>query len=155
AEKHQAKVEREMEAQIKQQPQCHQLMALEGVGPKNAMRLYLMLGGQGKNFSHGREASACIGVTPKQYSTGGVVTLGGIGKNQGNKRLRSSLIQGAMAVVKVVNKREPRNHKEKWLKQLIERIGSRRAAVALANKTIRTSWAMLKHGEAYQAPQAV
>ncbi|MCP4430601.1 MAG: IS110 family transposase [Gammaproteobacteria bacterium] len=51
------------------------------------MGLFLRLGDRGGSFANGREASACIGLTPKQYSTGGVVTLGGIGKNNGNKRL--------------------------------------------------------------------
>ncbi|MCW8093144.1 IS110 family transposase, partial [Alteromonas ponticola] len=41
-----------------------------------------------------------------------------------------------------------------WLKHLIERAGVRKAAVALANKTIRTAWAMLKHGEDYRSPLA-
>lgn len=145
-------VSKQLESLVKQQAQCKQLMALEGIGPVNALEVYLTLGDQGKSFSHGREASACIGLTPKQYSTGGVVVLGGIGKSSGKKRLRANLIQGALSVVQVVDKRLPKNDKERWLKTLITRLGKRRAAVALANKTIRTAWAMLRHGEDYRAP---
>ena len=153
-EAHLKALSKQLEKLINQQKQCRQLMALEGVGPVNALELYLTLGNQGKSFSHGREASACIGVTPKQYSTGGVVVLGGIGKNTGKKRMRANLIQGALSVVQVVNKRIPKNPKEAWLKSLIDRVGVRRAAVALANKTIRTAWAMLKYGEDYRSPIA-
>lgn len=148
-----AQVEKSLSALVASQAECKRLMELEGVGPVNALGLYLAIGAQGGSFQNGREAAACIGLTPKQYSTGGVVTLGGIGKQSGNKRLRSKLIQGALSVVKVIEQRVPRNHKEAWLKALIERCGKRRAAVALANKTTRTAWAMLKHEENYQAPK--
>ena len=42
-------------------------------------------------------------MTPKQYTTGGVVVLGGIGKKRGNKRLRSTLIQGALVSLNPLN----------------------------------------------------
>lgn len=58
---------------------CQRLEKLEGVGPKNALRLYVALG-NGEHFKNGREAAACVGVTPKQYSTGGKVVMRGIGK---------------------------------------------------------------------------
>ena len=140
---------------IKQHDACRQLMRLESVGPVNAMGLFLSLGDRGGSFTNGREASACIGVTPKQYSTGGVVSLGGIGKKSGNRRLRSSLIQGARAVIQQLVKRAPRNAREAWLKSLIARRGEGRAAVALANKTIRVAWAMLHYGEAFRMKQSV
>ena len=143
-------VKKELLNLIKQNKSCQRLSALEGIGPVNALGLTLSLGQKGASFKNGREASACIGVTPKQYSTGGIVTLGGIGKNRGNKLLRSTLIQGAMSVVKVLKKREPKTQKEVWLKALMARIGLRRAAVALANKNIRTAWALLNHDVEYQ-----
>ena len=140
---------------IEQHQTCRQLMRLASVGPVNALGLFLSLGDRGDNFANGREASACIGLTPKQYSTGGVVILGGISKKCANKRLRSTLIQGARSVIQVVLKREPKNAKEAWLKSLIERRGEGRAAVALANKTIRTAWAMLHYGEAFRLHQPI
>ena len=142
--------ERARDQIIAQHEVCQQLMHLQGVGPVNALGLYLTLGDSGSSFHHGREASACIGVTPKQYSTGGEVTLTGIAKQCANKRLRSTLIQGARAVIKVVKKREPKNGLEAWLKAIMLRRGEGRAAVALANKTVRLAWAMLHYGDDFK-----
>jgi len=129
---------------------CQQLQQLQGVGPVNSLGLYLTLGDRGSSFGNGREAAACIGLTPKQYSTGGEVTMLGISKKCANKRLRSALIQGARAVINSLRKRDPRNGLETWLKSLMIRRGEGRAAVALANKTIRLAWAMLHYGEDFK-----
>ncbi len=135
---------------IAQHEVCQQLLTLQGVGPVNSLGLYLTLGDRGSSFTNGREAAACIGLTPKQYSTGGEVTLLGISKKCANKRLRSNLIQGARSVIKVLNKRDPQNGLEAWLKAIIARRGEGRAAVALANKTVRLAWAMLHYGEDFK-----
>lgn len=132
---------------------CRRLSALEGIGDKNAVGLYLRLG-DASHFKNGREAAACVGVTPQQHSTGGKVRLGGIGRYRGDLRLRSSLILGCRAAVNALRRRPPKNSTEQWLQALIERRGPGRAAVALANRNIRTAWAMLRDGTTY-APGAV
>ena len=129
---------------------CQRLIQLGGVGPVNAIGLYLALGEHGSSFRNGREASTCIGTTPKQYSTGDQVILMGISKTCANKRLRSNLIQGARSVIKALKKRDAKNAQEAWLKSLIERRGEGRAAVAFANKTIRLAWAMLHYGDEFK-----
>jgi len=149
----------ELEKQIEQMAQtleaCQNLLQLEGVGAKNALALYADIG-DGKHYKNGRAASACIGATPTQHSTGGKERIGHIRKGYlANKRLRSTLTMGAIAVLNVLEKRAPRNRKELWLKGLLERRGKGRAAVALVNKTIRTAWAMLAHNEAYKPSPAL
>ena len=141
--------EKMLQSRVNKNAHCRELMQLEGVGPMNARGLYVALG-DGASFKNGRCAAAFIGVTPKQNSSGGTIHMKGIGKKTGCKRLRSSLIQGAQAVINVLDKRPPRTEKERWLKSMIERRGRGRAAVALANKTVRTAWAMLKYNQPYQ-----
>jgi transposase len=117
-------VEKDLFNLIKQNKSCLRIMALEGIGPVNALGLTLSLGKKGQSFKNGREASACIGLTPKQYSTGGIVTLGGIGKNRGNKLLRSTLIQGSMAAIKVLKNAIKIHPENKGLKENLEVIKS-------------------------------
>jgi len=68
----------------------------------------------------------------------------------GNKKLRSALYKGALAVVCQLEKRESRSQKDIWLKELTARRGKKIAAIALANKTVRTAFALLKHDAEYQ-----
>lgn len=131
-------------------PTCQKLSQLEGVGPLIALGLTVRLG-NAQEFQFGRDASACIGLTPKQHSTGGRERIGHISKSCADKRLRSLLYQGAMSVVQKVTRREPRTVKEQWLKKLIERRGKKIAAIALANKTVRTAVALIKNNEEYKA----
>jgi transposase len=84
------------------------------------------------------DASAYIGVTPKQYSSGGKVSMKGIDKVGGNKAFRANLFMGARAVIKALPEK-PRTNKEQWLIPLIKRVGEKRACIALANKTVRTA----------------
>ena len=121
-------------------------MKLEGVGPIGANLMVATLG-NGTAFKNGRNASAYVGLTPKQHSSGGKTVLTSIGTTA-NHRLRSVLIQGARSVVHKL--KEPRTAKERWLWHIIQRAGHGKAAVALANKNIRTAWAMLQSGKQYQ-----
>lgn len=133
-------------------PDCKKLLALESVSTINAVHLYTTLAcGEEHLFRSARDASACIGLTPIQYSSGGKVKLGSIGKYVKNSIVRSHLISGAMSVIQQVARREPKTAKEQWLKALVERRGKKCAAVALANKTVRTAYAMLRDGTEYHA----
>jgi transposase len=137
----------EIETLVKQNPACERLTALEGVGPIGSVLLFATLG-TGEAFVSGRQFSAYLGLTPKQYSSGGKVNLVGISRRVANKRLRAVLIQGARAYVHKMT--EPKTAKDRWLWALIERGGHGKAAVALANKNVRTAWAMLTQGTDYR-----
>ncbi len=141
-----------LEKVVAQHSDCQKLLQLEGVGTINAVNLYIALGcAELGVFNQGKDASACIGLTPVQYSSGGKVKLGSIGKYVKNSLLRSQLITGAMAAVSQATKRIAVTKKDAWIQALVERKGKKCAAVALANKTVRTAFAMLTQGTQYKA----
>lgn len=119
--------------------------------PISAVLLYATLG-SGEAFSSGREFSAYLGLTPKQYNSGGKANLVGISHFVANKRLRAVLIQGARAYIHRV--KDAKTMKDKWLLDLVNRAGYGKASVALANKNVRTAWAMLTQGTEYRAEAA-
>jgi len=131
---------------VKSNDACKRLLDIEGIGPIGAVLLFATLG-SGEAFHNGREFSAYIGLTPKQYSSGGKTNLVGISRHVANKRLRSVLIQGARAYIHRV--KEPQTPKDKWLMAMVDRAGYGKASVALANKNVRTAWAMLTQGTPY------
>lgn len=141
-----------LEKTVEEHADCKRLLKLESVGILNAINLYIALGCADLGvFSKGKDASACIGLTPMQHSSGGVTKIGHIGKYVKNSTLRSQLITGAMAVINQVVKRTAVTKKEAWLQGLVARRGKKCAAVALANKTVRTAYAMLTQGTEYKA----
>jgi len=133
---------------VKQLEPCKRLMELEGIGEVCAAMLYASMG-DGREFKNGRQASVYIGLTPKQHSSGGKIYMMGIDKKGGNKALRAALYQGALSVISRLPS-EPRTVKEAWLLKLVERAGVKRACIALANKTVRTAWALLATGKSYE-----
>ncbi|MBN4063426.1 IS110 family transposase [Cardiobacterium sp. AH-315-I02] len=127
---------------------CQRLIALEGVGPVVSSLLYASIG-DGKMFKNGRAAATYVGVTPKQHSSGGKTVIVGITKHGGDKQLRAALYQGALSVISHLPD-VPTTEKQRWLIALVQRAGIKRACIALANKTVRTAWALLSSGDEYR-----
>lgn len=137
---------------IKAHPDCEKLLELEGVSTINAVNLFISIGcGDAGVFQSGRDAAACIGLTPLQHSSGGKTKIGSIGKGIKNVSVRSYLVNGAMSVINHVDQRQPKTKKEQWIKQLLETKSKKCVAVALANKTVRTAFAILTQGTRYKA----
>lgn len=140
----------ELDVQIQQwhqeQAASRKLAAIPGIGPLTASALVAAIG-DAKAFENGRQLAAWLGLVPRQHSSGGKPTLLGISK-RGDTYLRTLLIHGARAVIRVVERRvNPTDH---WLKRLLDRRNPNVAAVALANKNARIVWALLAHDRTFQ-----
>ena len=98
-------------------------------------------------FKSGRDFAAWLGLTPRQNSSGGKQTLGGITK-QGNRYIRKQLVLGATSLLNVVGKRQ--GALRDWIVALLAKKPARLVTVALANKLARILWAMMKTGEGFR-----
>ena len=85
---------------------------------------------------------------PRQNSSGGKQTLLGISK-RGDTYLRTLLIHGARAVIRVAERKA--DHAGSWLAGVMGRRNKNVAAVALANKNARIVWALLAQDRDYKA----
>ena len=125
------------------------LETIPGIGPIIATALAASITDPSV-FRSGRELAAWIGLVPRQNSTGGRERLGRISK-QGDHYLRWLLVAGAMAVIRQAKRRGTANP---WLAPLIAHKPTKVAAVALANKSARIAWVLMRHGGTYRKPAA-
>ena len=127
-------------------PVAQRLQQLRGVGPMVATALLATVG-DASQFAKGRHMATSLGLTPRQNSSGGKKRLIGISK-RGDVYVRSLLVHGARSMIYASKGKEDR------LSQWVTRIATTRhpniAAVAMANKTARIAWAMIRKGSDYQ-----
>lgn len=141
----------ELDGQLRElargEERTRRLMKLRGVGPVVATGLMATLG-TGEQFRRGRDFAVSLGLTPAHYGTGGRVRLGGISK-RGDAYMRTQLIHGARSVLRHMKHRD--DSLSRWLQGLVARKHPNVVAVALAAKTARIAWSMVRHGSEYQA----
>lgn len=126
------------------------LMTVKGIAEISATAICAYMGNP-KNYRSGRHFSASLGLVPKEHSSGGKQSLGGITK-RGNSYIRFLLVQGAWSILSHAAKSSDRL--SQWALKLIERRGKHKAVVAVANKLARIAWAVL-HNQTDYSPSPV
>ena len=141
---------KELEAQIvawhRASDVSRKLAKVPGIGPITATALTATVG-DARDFANGRQLAAWLGLVPRQSSSGGKNVLLGISK-RGDTYLRVLLIHGARSVIHHSQDKDDRL--SQWVTRLAARRHTNVAAVAMANKTTRMAWAMLRNGTDYQ-----
>jgi transposase len=123
---------REIESIALNNPVATRLQTLRGVGPMIATALIAAVG-DAQQFTNGRQMAASLGLTPRQHSPGNKERL---------------LVHGARSAVYAARNKEDRL--SQWVIGLAARRHTNVAAVALANKTVRMAWALLRNGTEYE-----
>jgi len=144
-------LERRILAWHRQSEASQRLTTAPGIGPITATALVAAIG-DASQFASARHFAAWLGLTPRISASGGREHIGRISKG-GDRYLRTLLIHGARAMVGTSFRRGVRPRP--WLQALIARRPVNVAAVAVAHKTARALWAMLRRGEAYRHPAPV
>jgi transposase len=138
-------LDRAIEQLANSNPMTRRLQQLRGVGPMVATALIATVGDAGQ-YHKGRQMAASLGLTPRQCSSGNKQRLLGISK-RGDVYLRTLLVHGARAVVSQAKHKDDRL--SRWVTGIAQRRHPNVAAVALANKTARMAWAMLRNETDY------
>jgi transposase len=139
------KIEAQLLAWHRQNELSRRLAEIPSVGPIGAALMAMKVVNP-RAFRSGRDFAAWLGLTPKDHSTAGKQRLGVITR-AGDEALRRVLVLGATAVIQQV--RRGRGHPSPWLVALLKRKPPKLAAVALANKTARIAWKLMRSGERY------
>jgi transposase len=124
--------------------QCQLLMSILGVGVVTASSFIAAIEDPA-NFAKSRSVGAWIGLTTRRYQSG-VVDYDGHISRRGDNHLRSLLYEAAMVILTRVNADSTLRN---WGLKLWEKIGFKRAAVAVARKLAVIMHAMLKSGELF------
>lgn len=144
-------LDKQIEQLARNDERAQRLMSIPGIGPMGATALIAAVGDINA-FKNGRELAAWLGLVPRQSSTGGKARLLGISK-RGDVYLRTLLIHGGRSVLRFVDrKQDPRSQ---WAQELLQRRNRNVAAVAMANKMVRTAYALLKHNTEYCADRTM
>ena len=136
-------IERRLKLWHRDNAASRRIAEIPGVGLLSATAAVAAMGDPA-SFRSGREFAAWLGLVPRHRGSGGRVRMLGISK-RGDIYLRTLLIHGARTVL-TTSKAPP-----DWALRLAERRPVNVAAVALANKTARTIWALLAYERVYQA----
>ena len=140
------KYDRELARLVREDNRAKRLMTIPGVGEQVATSVVASMPDP-KVFKNSRQFAAWLGLTPRQYTTGGHIRLGRITK-QGDKYLRMCLVHGARSVIAAL--KDKQDKVSCWIRDLIKRRGYLRAVVALAARNARLIWTLLVKQQNYQ-----
>lgn len=147
---------REVECQLdelsKSLPAAATLRSVPGIGLLTATALVASVGDPSR-FKNGRHLASCLGLVPREHSSGSSRHLGSITK-RGDPYLRTLLIHGARSVLLAASRVKHPDPLQAWALSLQRRRGHNRATVALANKLTRIAWAVSVHQTTYQSAAA-
>ncbi len=117
--------------------------AIPGIGSRVAETIVAELGTDMSRFPSTRHVGSWAGLAPSQHESAGKRKSTRI--RDGNKYLRSALIQAAWAAVK-----QGETFLAAFYRRLAARRGKKKAIIAVAHKILVIVYTLLKRGEVYQ-----
>jgi transposase len=124
---------------------CQRLMSIPGIGAITATTFTTAIEDP-ENFRNSRSVGAWIGLTTRRYQSGEVDYDGHISR-RGDAHLRGLLYEAATVVL---TRTTADSALRAWGLKLRERIGFKRAAIAVARKLAVIMHAMLKSGQSFK-----
>lgn len=137
-----------LDRQAKSDPVCQLLTSIPGVGILTAISFKTAVDDPTR-FSSISDVGAFLGLTPKKYQSGEVDRNGGISKH-GSRQTRSLLYKAAACLL---SRYGTQTTLAKWANSLRQRMGYKKAVVALARKLSSLMLSTWKSGEFYNDDQ--
>jgi len=135
-------IERELATLADGDPVIQRLMRIPGVGLLTATAVVATVG-HIHAFRRARCFASWLGLTPREWSSGGYRHLGAITK-QGDVYLRCLLTHGARAVLRMAHLADHRGNPltrfQQWALTVQRHRGHNKATIAVANKLARIIW---------------
>lgn len=128
-----------------QNPQCHLLKTVDGVGDITAFAFVQYIDDIDR-FDASRDIGAYLGLTPRLRESGEVSRTGRISK-RGNKMLRSLLYESAVVLL---TRTKQWSLLKAWGRKIMKKKGLKKAAVAVARKMAMIMLAMLRNQIPFQ-----
>ena len=144
--KHVANLDRQLLAAARNSKAAKLLMTIPGIGAITSLSFSSAIEDP-DNFKRSRSVGAWLGLTTRRYQSGEIDYDGHISR-RGDSHLRSLLYEAAMVMLTRTKSRNDSNLKD-WGLRLRERLGIKRAAVAVARKLAVIMHRMLKMGEPF------
>jgi transposase len=141
-------VDRQLERLARSLPAALSLQPVPGIGLLTSTALIASVGDPSR-FGSGRRLASCLGLVPREHSSGSSRHLGSITK-RGDCYLRTLLTHGARAVLWAARHYANPDALRCWALAVQKRRGHNRAAIALANKLARIAWAVWSKNTTYQ-----
>lgn len=141
-----ADLSRQLVAAARQSQATQLLMTIPGVGAVTAVS-YVAAIEDPANFKTSRSVGAWLGLTTRRYQSGEVDYDGHISR-RGDNYLRGLLYEAATVILTRTSANNQSSLKD-WGTKLRERLGFKRAAVAVARKLAVIMHTMLKTGETF------
>ena len=139
-----AELSKQLVATAGEDQRCRLLTSVPGVGTVTATAFVAAVEDPA-NFRNSRAVGAWVGLTTRRFQSGEVDHDGHISR-RGDTRLRSLLYEAAAVIL---NRSTDTSTLRSWGLELKERLGFKRAAVALARKLAVIMHAMLSTGELF------
>jgi transposase len=140
-----AKLGRLLVAAARESHGCQLLMSIPGVGAITATSFVTAIEDPA-NFRHSRQVGAWLGLTTRRYQSGEIDYDGHISR-RGDRHLRGLLYEAATVIL---TRSSAQSDLRTWGLKLKEKVGFKRAAVALARKLAVTMHAMLRAGTVFE-----
>ena len=144
-------IEKEIKDVTKEDVRISNLQTIPGVGLMTAVAFASTIE-DAKYFDDANKVSSYLGLVPREFSSGDKVRFGGITKS-GSEITRRYLIHGARTYMRYVN-RDNKDYTRRWAARLKDKSGMNKAVVAVAHKTAKVMYAVMRDGTVFRGKKA-